>query len=129
MKSDTMGVSECIPLGGYSFKMFNMSEVLQANIFFFITGIAVIVFSLLLSIALYHLIKILKAVRRIVDRVEAGTETITEDIDRLRTYIMEESFLSRFFRGARQEREEEEPKSRRGKTDRKSKSELRIKSE
>jgi hypothetical protein len=106
-----------------------MSEVLQANIFFFITGIAVIVFTLLLSIALYHLIKILTAVRRIVDRIEEGTETISDDIERLRTYVMEESFLSRFFKGARQGRDEEEPKTRRTKSERKPKTELRIKNE
>ncbi len=104
-----------------------MSEVLQANIFFFITGIAVIVFTLLLSIALYHLIKILMAVRRIVDRIEEGTETIGDDIERLRTYVVEESFLSRFFKGARKGRDEEEPKTRRPKSERKQKSELRIK--
>jgi adenylosuccinate lyase len=74
-----------------------MAEVLHANIFFFITGIGVIVLTVLVSIALYHFIKILTSVRRIVERVEAGTETLIEDIEDLRTYVMEESFLARFF--------------------------------
>ncbi len=77
-----------------------MNEVLHANIFFVITSIAVIVFTLLLSIALFHLIKILKTMRRIVDRIDEGTETIREDFEQLRTYVTEESFLARFFKAA-----------------------------
>jgi predicted Holliday junction resolvase-like endonuclease len=115
-----------------------MSEVLHANIFFFITGIAVIVFTFLLSIALFHLIKILKTVRRIVDRVEEGTATIAEDLENLRTYVVEESFLSRFLKGVMSKRnekqEEEETLSRRTplrslKPERKLKTELKIKNE
>lgn len=111
-----------------------MSEILQSNIFFFVTGIAVIILTFLLSIALYHFIRILKAVRRIVDRVEAGTETIGEDIERFRTYIVEESFLSRFFRGGFSQKETSEPRTRRAapkmaKNERKPKTELRIKNE
>jgi hypothetical protein len=73
-----------------------MSEVLQANIFFFITGIAVIVFTLLLCIALYHLIKILKSLRRVMDRIEAGSEIIAEDLESIRAYFTEKSPFSRF---------------------------------
>lgn len=76
-----------------------MSEVLQANVFFFITGIAVIIFTFLLSIALYHVIRLLRSVRRIVDRIEAGSEVIADDLEHIRTYITEQSFLARFFRG------------------------------
>lgn len=113
-----------------------MEEVLHANIFFFITGIAVIVFTFVSTIALYHLIKILKSVRRIVDRVEMGAETIVDDIEQLRTYVIEESFLSRFFRAAlaRKDVREDESRSRRThpkaeKQDRKPKTELKIKHE
>ncbi len=73
-----------------------MTEVLEANIFFFITGIAVIVFTFLASIALYHVIRLLKSARRVVDRIDAGSEIIAGDLDQLRTYITERSFLSRF---------------------------------
>jgi hypothetical protein len=105
-----------------------MSEVLRADIFFFITGIAVIIFTFFLCIVLYHLIKILKAIRRIIDRVEAGTATLTDDIERLRTYVVEESFMSRFFRGASERSNDTETKARRA-APKKSKSELRIKNE
>lgn len=61
-----------------------MSEVLHANIFFVITSVAVVLFTLLVCVLLYHLIKIVKSVRRIVERVEEGTEVIAEDIEHLR---------------------------------------------
>jgi len=61
-----------------------MTEVLHANIFFIITSVAVVLFTLLVCVLLYHLIKIVKAVRRIVDRVEAGSEVLAEDIEHIR---------------------------------------------
>lgn len=71
-----------------------MSEVLQANIFFFITGIAVIVFTMLLCIVLYHLIKILKSIRRVVDRIEIGSEIIADDMMHFRKYFAESGFIA-----------------------------------
>lgn len=61
-----------------------MNEVLHANIFFVITSIAVVLFTILVCLVLYHVLKIVKAVRRIVDRVEAGSEVIAEDLENLR---------------------------------------------
>tara|TARA_B100000745_G_C20138901_1_gene390411 strand:- start:277 stop:582 length:306 start_codon:yes stop_codon:yes gene_type:complete len=81
-----------------------MSEILQANIFFFITSVAVILFTLLLCFAVYQVIKILKSIRRIVERVEAGSEIIAEDVENFRTYVMEGSLISQligFFMGNR----------------------------
>ena len=75
-----------------------MSEVLHANIFFFVTGIAVIVFTMLLCIVLYHLIKILKSVRRVIDRIEAGSEVIAEDLQSFRAYFAEQSIIARVIR-------------------------------
>lgn len=62
----------------------SMTEVLHANIFFIITTVAVVLFTLLMCVLLFHLIKIVKAVRRIVDRVEAGSEVLADDIENLR---------------------------------------------
>lgn len=113
-----------------------MSEVLQTNIFFLITGIAVIVFTVLFSVVLYHTIKILKSVRRIIERVEEGSETIAADIQNIRTYIVERSFLSRFLgkmldapkaptakSGARKGESRKKPERKTGRT------ELKIKDE
>jgi len=71
-----------------------MGEVLQANVFFIITSIAVVLFTLLLCFLLYQVIKILKSVRTIVDRIEEGSEVIAEDIANLREYFKEGSFFS-----------------------------------
>lgn len=61
-----------------------MNEVLHANIFFVITSVAVVLFTLLVCVLLYHLIKITKSIRRIVERVEAGSEVLAEDIEHIR---------------------------------------------
>lgn len=71
-----------------------MSEVLQANIFFMITSVAVVLFTLLGCVALYHVIKIIRSLRRIVERVEAGSEVIADDISDLRSFVLEGSLLS-----------------------------------
>ena len=72
-----------------------MNEILHANIFFIIASIATVCFCVLVSIALYHLVKILQSIRRIVDRIEAGSASIAEDIDNLRATFLEGGAVSR----------------------------------
>lgn len=72
-----------------------MNEVLHANIFFFIASVATVVFCILVSIALYQAIKILKLVRRVMERIEAGSELIAEDVAHLRAFVKSGSVLSR----------------------------------
>jgi|GEM_PF-933593 len=64
-----------------------MSEVLQANIFFMITGIAVIVFTALLCVLLFHAIRLTKSLRRITEQIEQGVETVSEDVQSLRAHL------------------------------------------
>ncbi len=64
-----------------------MTEVLQANIFFIITSVAVILFTILVSILVFHLIKIVKALRRITERVEAGSVVLAEDLEKIRSSL------------------------------------------
>lgn len=71
-----------------------MTEVLQANLFFFITAVAVIVFTIFLCVAMYFVIKILRSVGNITERIDEGSETIAEDIKQLRTYLAEGSLIS-----------------------------------
>ncbi len=107
-----------------------MSEVLQANIFFLITGIAVIVFTMLLCVALYHVIRILKSIRRIADRIEAGSEIIAEDMAHFRAYFAEESVLSRIIKKIFGGSGRPSSRSQKGTSTRSSaKSELKIKDE
>jgi hypothetical protein len=74
-----------------------MNEVLHANIFFFVTGIAVIVCTAILCVLLIHGIKLLKSVRRIIDRIDAETEEIAEDMQSVRAYFREGGILQRLF--------------------------------
>lgn len=81
-----------------------MSEILQANIFFIITSIAVLVLTLFVCLILYHVVKILRSIRKIVDRVEEGSEVIAEDVSQLRAYVVEGSLVSQimsFFLGTK----------------------------
>ena len=82
----------------------HMTEVLHANIFFFIASVGVILFTLLVCVALYHVVKILRSIRRIVERVEEGSETIAEDVAQLRSYVVSGSLFSQiisFFMGTK----------------------------
>lgn len=81
-----------------------MSEILQTNVFFVITSIAVVVFTIFVCIVLYHVIRILKSIRTIVNRVEEGSEVIAEDVSQLRAYVVEGSLVSQimsFFFGTK----------------------------
>jgi len=64
-----------------------MNEILHANIFFIIASLATICFSILACVLLYHVVKIVKSVRRIVDRVEAGSEVLADDLEELRVNL------------------------------------------
>ncbi len=72
-----------------------MNEILHANIFFVIASVATVCFSILISIVLYHLIKIMQSVRAILTRVEEGSEVIAEDLSQLRAAIMDGGIVSR----------------------------------
>ncbi len=83
-----------------------MNEILHANIFFFIASIGVVVFTLFICVILYHIIKLLRSIRNIVERVDAGSEVIAEDVSQLRAYVTQGSFVSHimsfvFGKGAR----------------------------
>jgi hypothetical protein len=71
-----------------------MSEVLQANVFFFIASIATVVFCILVSLVLYQVYKIVKAVRAIMERIEAASEVMAEDVTRVRELVANNGFLS-----------------------------------
>lgn len=71
-----------------------MSEVLQANIFFFIASIATVVFCILLSLVLFQFYKIAKSIRAIIERVESATEVMAEDVTRVRELVASSGLLS-----------------------------------
>lgn len=73
-----------------------MNEVLHANIFFVIASVATVIFCCMVVIALYQLVKVLSAVRRIVERVEAGSEQLGRDLAKVRQVVVEGSLIARF---------------------------------
>ena len=75
-----------------------MDEVLHANIFFFITSVAVVVCTVLLTIVFFHLIKAARALRRIVESIEAGAEVIAEDMQQIRSFFSQGGNISRLIR-------------------------------
>lgn len=64
-----------------------MTEILQANIFFFIASIATIVFSIMACVAMFLVIKILISIRAILARIEAGSDLIADDIQAARAFV------------------------------------------
>lgn len=64
-----------------------MSSFMQADIFFFITSIAVVGISILLVVIAIQLIKILQNLRDITDNINEEVQTIKQDIDDLRTGV------------------------------------------
>lgn len=75
-----------------------MTEILQANIFFFIASVATVVFSILVCVAMYLVIKILVSIKAILARIEAGSDLIAEDIQAARTFVAGGGLISHLFR-------------------------------
>lgn len=74
-----------------------MNEILQANIFFFIASVATVIFLILISFILFHIIKIVKSIRSIVDKIEAGSEVLADDVSKLRSQIVNGGgFITKF---------------------------------
>jgi len=74
-----------------------MNEILHANIFFFIASIGTVVFMILTSVILFHVLKITKSIRSIVEKVEVGSEVLADDFAELRSQLMSGGFISRIF--------------------------------
>lgn len=88
-----------------------MNEVLLANLFFIITGMAILVVAAFLTVALFHLIRVLRALRAILERVDEATDHFVEDARALRDQIVSGAAVARTFSavmqalaGARQKR-------------------------
>jgi hypothetical protein len=67
-----------------------MDNVLQADIFFFITTVAVIVASIVLTIALIYVIQILRDVRYVTKRTRKEADGILDDIHSARRFVEKE---------------------------------------
>lgn len=93
---------------------------MKADIFFFITSIAVVIATIGLAVIFYYVVVILRDVREVTKRVDEGTKALAEDFSALRGNFKREGFMwgpifaflkkhSRWF--------VKKPRSRRGNTD------------
>lgn len=80
-----------------------MDTLIKADIFFFITSIAVIIIGAILSVALIYIVKILRDLRYIMTRAREETDSVIEDVQDLREYIRKErskfEFMSEIIHG------------------------------
>src|SRR3989338_9962565 len=74
-----------------------MQEIMKADIFFFITTIAVILLTVLVIVALYYVIRIVRNVRDITERMDEGSKALGEDLKELRTQVKSNGFTLRLF--------------------------------
>lgn len=92
-----------------------MNEVLHANIFFVIASVATIAFCVLTCVILYHVLKIVRSIRSIVERIEAGSEQLAQDVAHVREVIASGGMFTRliqFIIGATQGRSRAKRKQR-----------------
>lgn len=65
-----------------------MQTLIHADIFFFITSIAVVVLSVFFAVALFYTILILRDLRQLSGLVRKGGETLASDVTEIRSAIL-----------------------------------------
>lgn len=66
-----------------------MNNVTLIDVFFVITGLAVIIITIMVAIGLFYLITFLRTVRRVARTAQRASEIISEDLTDLRQNIKE----------------------------------------
>jgi len=66
-----------------------MDTLIHADIFFFVTTIAVVVITIALTVLIVYLIKVFRSVRKIADMVSDETVLVRKDIADLRSEVRE----------------------------------------
>ena len=72
-----------------------MNEILHANIFFVIASVATVIFCIITSLILYHVLKLVKSTRRIVERIEAASEQVADDVAHARQMFYNGGMIAR----------------------------------
>jgi len=70
-----------------------MQDLMKADIFFFVTTIAVILVAIGVSVGLYYIVRILRNVRDVTNRVDEGSKMLAEDLGDLRTSLKRDGFV------------------------------------
>lgn len=74
-----------------------METFMKADIFFFITTIAVVVLTIFVAITLYYVIQILANFRKISDIMRGGAENVEESIKEVSENLANNPFIKMFF--------------------------------
>ena len=69
-----------------------MEDFMKADIFFFITSLAVILITIGALVALFYLIEILRSVRDVSKRVDEGSKLFAEDLSAFRESVKARGF-------------------------------------
>lgn len=67
-----------------------METVLQANIFFYITSVAVVAVTVLVIVILFYVLSIVRNVKLFSDKLKRGSDLLSKDLGSLRKSIKEE---------------------------------------
>jgi uncharacterized membrane protein len=81
-----------------------MNEILHANVFFVIASIATVLFAVIICLILYQVLKLVRTVRRIADRIELASEQVADDMAHARELFANGGIIARvmgFAAGAR----------------------------
>jgi Skp family chaperone for outer membrane proteins len=97
-----------------------MEQILKANIFFFITSVAVMVLSVIAAVFLIYIIRILRDVKDISGRIRSESAMLAEDIAALRANVRNKGMKLRHIIGLIQNIRERTKRTRSAKKDKKS---------
>jgi len=64
-----------------------MNEILHANVFFIIASVATVIFSIIVALVLFQVFKIVQSLRRIIERIEAASEQVADDVAHARSLL------------------------------------------
>lgn len=72
-----------------------MNEILHANVFFVIASIATVLFTVIVCLVLYQVFKLVTSLRRIIERIEAGSAQVAEDVAHARSLLYNGGMIAR----------------------------------
>jgi len=65
----------------------SMNEVLHANIFFILASIGTVIFMIFITAILWHVLKMVKTIRAILERIERASDIIASDAMEFRSSV------------------------------------------
>jgi membrane protein implicated in regulation of membrane protease activity len=71
-------------------KIGHMETIIKADIFFFITSIAVVVFTLSMIVVMFYVTRILKDMKHISETISRESDKLVGDIESIREVVKEE---------------------------------------